>query len=245
MDRHDRKRMVSGLMIQGQRDSARAGLIWGALICAAGVALLLDHMGFIAIGNLFRFWPMILVAFGIGHVFTRSGRVWGVILIVVGAVFQLNNLGITHMGIGDLWPVAIIAVGLVLIWGALRPPVVADGNPDSVDVLNAVAVFGGCERRVKSPNFKGGRTMSLFGGVELDLRDAKIEGDVASLEINCIFGGVEIRVPDNWYVDSKSIPIMGGYSDKTHVPANDNPLNPRKTLQITGTVVFGGVEITN
>jgi predicted membrane protein len=244
-------RLISGVTIhrRGNIESSRVGLVWGALIAAAGVALLLDHMGFITIGSLFRFWPMILIFFGIGHLFAPSNRVWGLILIVVGAVFQLNNLGFTRIGIGDLWPVAIIAVGLVLMWGALRPPTLPKGSTystDSTDMFNAVAIFSGCERRVKSQNFKGGRATSIFGGVELDLRDAQIDGDEATIEVNCIFGGAEIRVPDSWNVHSKSIPVLGGFSDKTHISAaQDISGGKRKTLIITGAVVFGGVEIDN
>jgi predicted membrane protein len=247
----DRKhQLLAGIVIggKGQPEASRVGLVWGALIVAAGVALLLDHMGLIVIGSLFRFWPMIPVFFGVGHLFTRSHRAWGVILIAVGVIFQLKNLGITRFGFADLWPIAIIAVGLVLMWGALKPPVASTGSSDSssTEMFNAVAIFSGCERRVKSQNFKGGRATSIFGGVELDLRDAKIEGDEATIEVNCIFGGAEIRVPDSWNVHSKSIPVLGGYSDKTRISsAEDAAGGKRKTLIITGVVVFGGVEIDN
>jgi predicted membrane protein len=247
----DRKhQLLAGIMIRGkgQPEASRLGVVWGALIVAAGVALLLDHMGFIVIGSLFRFWPMILIFFGVGHLFTPSNRAWGGILIVVGAVFQLNNLGITHLRFADMWPLAIIAVGLMLMWGALKPPIVVKGSVDAADVLEAVAIFGGTERRIKSQTFKGGRVTSIFGGVELDFRDANIDGDEATLDINCIFGGVEIRVPDTWNVHSRSIPVLGGYSDKTG-PSSSAPQDPsgpkRKTLIVTGTVIFGGVEIAN
>jgi predicted membrane protein len=242
--------LLAGIMIRGkgQPEASRLGLVWGALIVAAGVALLLDHMGVIAIGSLFRFWPMILIFFGVGHLFTPSNRAWGGILIVVGAVFQLNSLGITHLRFADLWPLAIIAVGLILMWGALKPPIVVKGSVDAADVLEAVAIFGGTERRIKSQTFKGGRATSIFGGIELDFRDANIDGDEATLDINCIFGGVEIRVPDTWNVHSRSIPVLGGYSDKTG-PSSSAPQDPsqpkRKTLIVTGTVIFGGVEIAN
>jgi hypothetical protein len=42
--------------------------------------------------------------------------------------------------------------------------------------------------------------------------------------------------------------VLGGYSDKTRLsaaPPQDSPNDKRKTLIITGTVIFGGVEIGN
>ncbi len=248
--RDKRPHLLAGLMVRGDgsQEASRVGLVWGALIVSAGVVLLLDHLGFIYIGSLFRFWPMILVFFGVGHLFNPSGRAWGVILLVVGTVFQLNNLGLTHLRFGDMWPLAIIAVGLVLMWAAVKPPVVIRGNVESADMLNAVAIFSGAERRVNSQTFKGGRATSIFGGIELDFRDANIDGDEATLEVNCIFGGVEIRVPDSWNVHSMTIPVLGGYSDKTRLSASaaqDSASGKRKTLIVTGTVIFGGVEIGN
>jgi predicted membrane protein len=243
-----KNRIVAGIMIRGkgQPEASRVGLVWGALIAAAGVALLLDHLGFIVLGSLFRFWPMILVFFGVGHLFTPSTRAWGVILVSVGALLQLDKLGIIRFNFADMWPLAIIAVGVFLMWSTLQRPLPTSGTTDSTDMFNAVAIFSGCERRVKSQNFKGGRATSIFGGVELDLRDAKIEGDEATIEINCIFGGAEIRVPESWNVHSKSIPILGGFSDKTHISADADPAGgKRKTLIITGAIVFGGVEIDN
>jgi predicted membrane protein len=243
--------VLAGIVIHGKghQDSSRTGLVWGALIVAAGVALLLDHMGFIVIGSLFHFWPMILVFFGVGHLFTRSNRAFGVILIVVGIIFQLNGLGFTHVRFADMWPVAIIVVGLVLMWGALKPPTVVKGGNDagiSPDVFNATAIFGGVERRIKSQAFRGGRATCVFGGAELDLRDAIIDGEEATIEINCIFGGAEIRVPETWNVHSMTMPVLGGYSDKTHISAAPDPSGAkRKTLHITGTIIFGGVEIAN
>jgi hypothetical protein len=218
--------LLAGIVIRGkgQPEASRVGLVWGALIVAAGVALLLDHMGFIVIGSLFRFWPMILIFFGVGHLFTPSNRAWGVILVVVGAIFLLNNLDVTHLRFADMWPVAIIAVGLILIWGALKPPVVVNSSGSdniSPDMFNATAIFGGIERRIKSQAFRGGRA-------------------------TCIFGGAEIRVPDAWNVHSMSTPVLGGYSDKTHISAAPDPSGgKRKTLIVTGTVIFGGVEIVN
>ncbi|HKV25606.1 MAG TPA: DUF5668 domain-containing protein [Candidatus Acidoferrum sp.] len=246
--RGPRIRIISGLKLGRLQDNSSGSFIWGIMIAVVGVILLLSHLGLIRIDSLARFWPMILVCFGIANLFTPSSRIWGAILLIIGAVFQLNNLGILHEGIADLWPVLIIVVGLLLMWNAFRPPVVTStGSGDSsADVLNAVAIFGGCERRVNSQHFRGGRSTSIFGGVELDFRDADMDGDAATIEVNCVFGGVEIRVPPNWFVNSKSIPVLGGYSDKTRrADTNDPSARKPKTLVITGAVVFGGVEISN
>jgi predicted membrane protein len=238
-----RPQVIVGVHMGRNRD-ARGSLIGGAIITLIGLALLLNHLNVLPIERLYRFWPLIIVFWGVGTLFMRTSRTWGAFLILLGTVLELHVLGIMH--VGDLWPVLIIALGLFLMWGAMRPPLASSGKSDSADTMNAVAIFGGTERRITTRNFKGGRVNSVFGGVELDFRDADIEGNEAILEVNCVFGGVEIRVPDHWHVHSANIPVLGGYEDKTRVrPAADSEPANKKTLVIRGLVVFGGVEISN
>jgi predicted membrane protein len=234
----------------------RWGFTWGAIIVLVGVAILLQHLGIISFDLVARFWPLIIVLFGVMNLTTHSGRFFGLLLILAGTVLQLNRLGITHFSFADLWPLALIAVGLLLMWGSLetrgfmrakakvqdfRDQVTGASVP--LTMLNAVAVFGGCERRVAGQNFQGGRATAVFGGIELDFRDADMEGE-AILEVNCVFGGVEIRVPETWHVHSRNLPVFGGYEDKTRHPNNPAVGSP-KTLIVTGMVVFGGIEIKN
>jgi predicted membrane protein len=236
------------------------GFVTGLVIILVGMGLLLYHMGVIPFDPFARFWPLLLVFFGITNLLSHSGRFFGFLLILAGTFLQLNKLGITHLGFDELWPLAIIAVGLLVMWGSLetrgylraKAKVLQDvgaqwGSSSTAgpeNTLNAVAVFGGCERRVTSQDFQGGKVTAVFGGVELDFREANIAAGEAVLEINCVFGGVEIRVPETWTVHSRSIPVFGGYEDKTR-----QPITPAggvsKTLIITGMVTFGGVEISN
>lgn len=249
--RNNRPRVIGGVII-GRHSDSRTGLVWGAFIVLVGLALLLDHMGFLSV-DIRRFWPVLIIFLGISNLFcgsgnSRSNQAFGVFLILLGAIFQLNALGITHLRFADLWPLAIIFVGLLLMWGAVKSPVVvvSGGVPESSDALNVVAIFGGAERRITSRAFKGGRVTAIFGGVELDFRDADIEGDKAVLEVNCIFGGVEIRVPANWRVDSRSLPILGGFSDRTRLAGVQDSAQPGpKTLVVNGSVILGGVETRN
>ncbi len=233
----------------------RWGFTWGFIIVVVGIALLLHHLGIIPFDPVARFWPLVLVLFGVMNLMSQSGRFFGLLLISAGLVLQLNKLGITHLNFADLWPVALIAVGLLLMWGSLetrgflraKAKAVQDfkdqvtGATGPATMLNAVAIFGGCERRISGPSFQGGRATAVFGGIELDFTAAEMD-DEAILEVNCVFGGVEIRVPETWHVHSRSLPVFGGYEDKTRQPYNPGKT---KTLIVTGMVVFGGIEIKN
>ena len=142
----------------------------------------------------------------------------------------------------------VISVGMTLMWGSIKARTAGAGRVDSPTgpgALNEMAIFSGVEKRVSSKNFTGGRLVAMFGGIEIDLWQANIEGDEAVLHVDAIFGGIEIRVPDTWIVSSEGQGIFGGYSDSTHQrPASDGS-QPQKTLIIRGMALFGGVEIRN
>jgi hypothetical protein len=82
--------------------------------------------------------------------------------------------------------------------------------------------------------------------VELDLRDSNMLQDEVKLEINAVFGGVELRIPETWHVVSHGQAFFGGYVDETRNYRSANPTDPAtKSLILTGSAVFGGVEIKN
>jgi len=225
-----------------------SGLIGGTIIVLVGLAFLLDNMGIVSVGHLFRFWPMILVIGGLASIISPQGRVKGAALIVVGIIFELDTLGIAHFRWGSLWPLAIIAAGLMIMWTGLEARRMGGSPGDPRTTLNEFALFGGIERRVTSLDFKGGSVTAIFGGIEIDLRQAVITDNQAELTVNAMFGGCELRVPETWEIVAHGQGIFGGYVDSTRASSlQSDVLNatPRKTLILRGVAVFGGVEIKN
>ncbi len=44
----------------------------------------------------------------------------GLVLIVIGAIFLLESLGITDYGLRELWPLVLIALGVLIIYQRAR-----------------------------------------------------------------------------------------------------------------------------
>lgn len=210
-------------------------LFFGTLIVVFGTLLLADATDVLDAGDIISdWWPVVIILAGLIALIANP-RHWPVagVIVLVGVAFLLSTLDIA--AIGDIvWPVVIIVVGLVILFGR------GMGSPtEAGDRVNSFNVFSGSEMASRSDNFQGGSISAVFGGAELDLRDATPASD-AKLDVFIAFGGLEITVPHGWAVAINGLPIFGGFDNVTAKEQID-PGAPR--LMISATVMFGGLEI--
>lgn len=246
---------------------APKGLFFSLLIIAVGVIFLLDQMGIVSAHYVFHFfWPAIFIFLGLDSLFFARGvgRSGGIFLTLLGAVLLLGNLGYLHVRWTIVWPFILIYWGVWLLIRSIRTktgkraeweewtnhmsaraargeePAVEDSNDVS---LRLEAVFSTVKRRVTSKQFKGGKIESVFGEVEMDLRDAEIEGDQAVLKADAVFGSGRILVPNTWMIYNRGTAVMGEYADETNQRPPEGP--GAKRLIVTGGAVFGSIVIKN
>jgi len=242
-------RINVGIRSRGCRNRGWGGLIPGAIILAVGIIFLLDSLGYVRARHFLQFWPMILIFVGVSKIARRDSRIWGALVLLFGIFLQLSELGIGHFSWGQFWPLLLIAGGAMAMWSAIQArrlmPTASSDTTDPRDTLDESAIFGGIEKRLNSREFRGGRLQAIFGGIELDLRDADMLGNEAVIHANAIFGGIEMRVPETWFVATRGQGVFGGFSDSTRFSPPVDPEKPKKTLIVLGTSLFGGVEIRN
>ncbi len=109
------------------------------------------------------------------------------------------------------------------------------------DYVDTTAIFSGVNRKIVSKNFKGGDVTSFMGGTELDLTQADFTGTVR-LDVTQVFGGTKLLVPPHWEVRSEVTALFAGFDDKRQQPT---VINPEKVLIISGTSIFGGIDLRN
>jgi hypothetical protein len=105
--------------------------------------------------------------------------------------------------------------------------------------FDQAVVFSGFKRRVTSRHFRYGKIAAVFGGFNIDFNRAEIDGEYAVLNIDAVFGGGEVRVPDHWRIVIEGSAIAGAFVDETY--GSPDPGKPIKRLIIRGTAVCGGV----
>ncbi|MBE7175606.1 MAG: hypothetical protein INR69_04340 [Mucilaginibacter polytrichastri] len=108
------------------------------------------------------------------------------------------------------------------------------------DFIDSVSVFGGVKKKIISKQFRGGDIVNFFGGADIDLTQADIQGRVV-LDVTQVFGGTKIIVPANWQVISEMAAIFGGIEDKRR--ESGIQISDEKMLIIKGTSIFAGIDI--
>jgi predicted membrane protein len=246
----------------GHGDKVRAhvffwspGVIAGLVITVIGLILLAGEFFPQLDVNIGDFWPLVLVFLG-GSIMRRGdgagAKFVGGVILLLGVGFLLESFVGLEFNLGRLWPLFLVALGLAMVWGTFgggRAPgrqstVILGGEEASTgDVVNRFVALGGAELKSDSRNFRGGSLSAIMGGIELDLRNASIAGDEAVLDTFALMGGVDIRVPEDWSVSGKVLPILGAFEDNTRTSRESG--KPVKRLLVKGTAMMGGIEIKN
>ena len=214
----------------------------GILIAALGLLLLARTTGLYDTGPLVRYVPSVFVLIGLyAIVSSRFRNLSGpLVLILFAGAVQLVVLDvISGSDVLSLWPILLIVAGLSILAGQFRPVT----RTVSASRIDAFALLGGNEQRATTETFSGGSLTALFGGVELDLRDAAIDDPPARINVTALFGGIDIAVPREWNVTVDILPVLGGVEDDR--PRRDASEGHEEVdLVITGFVAFGGVSVT-
>ena len=109
------------------RGSSRRRLVAGIVMIAVGLLFLFDRLLLFDASEVWRFWPLILVALGLSKMFrtgSRRRRRWGVFQICLGIWLLLDQIDI--VSVGDSWPVLVMAVGALIVAASFqRQPQVA------------------------------------------------------------------------------------------------------------------------
>jgi len=218
------------------RDKSLIGLLFILL----GILFLLNNLGILDLGFDSPWLPLLLILIGSWLLF--QGSLFGsIVLLGIGLLWLFHNLDLLEWRI--LWPLLLILLGITFLFKKSFPAPFRKSSI-SQDEVHLFTLFGGSETKVESKNFRGGTVTSLFGGIDLDLREAQLAVGEKPQELNvsAIFGGVEIRVPEEWTVILRGTPILGGIEDarrKKSSTTGDSPF----TLLINAFALFGGIEV--
>lgn len=234
----------------GKMRNTVGNILWGLAFIIVGLGFAGNAFGFWNFELFFNGWWTLFIIVPCAISIIQSGPGMGNLIgLCIGSMFMLSAQGfIRNVNVGALIvPVILIIIGLKFIF---RNNVIKGKKTDNIQFgqfqstgsqgsyPDLTAVFGARNVSYQNEVFNGATINAVFGGVELDLRNAIINGDIV---INCttIFGGADILVPSNVYVKVSTVPIFGGVSNKAPAPYGE----VSGTIYINATCMFGGVDI--
>ncbi len=221
-----------------------SNILWGIVLVVLGAILSLNAFDITNINIFFDgWWTLFIIVPSIIGLFDNNEKTGNIIGIVIGVLLLLACREIIDFRV--VWklflPIILVIIGFSLIFKNTITNSINNKikkiNMNNKDNKEYISTFSGQKIDFSNEEFKGCSLSAVFGGLDLDLRDAVIKEDVV-INATSVFGGIEIRMPKNVNVKVNSTSIFGGVDNKSK---SDN--NSKVTIYVNATCLFGGVTL--
>ena len=219
-------------------------ILWGIVLVLVGLVIGCNALELTDINLFFDGWwtLFIIIPCFIGLI-SDNEKTGSLVGILIGILLFLACQNIIDFDI--LWklalPFVLIIVGLTFIFKNVSfgktSKEISKLNKAKKGTSEYCATFSSVKPNFKKEKFDGTELTAVFGGIDCNLEEAIIDGDVV-INSTSIFGGIKLHIPSNFEVKIKSTSIFGGVDDK-----RKNVESSKYTIYINAVCIFGGVEI--
>ena len=225
-------------------------IIWGVTIIALGIFFACRAVGWLNFDIFFKgWWTLFIIVPSVVSLFTEKKKLASLGFLATGIILLLAAQEVItyDMAWKIILPVFLVLIGLGIV---LRTIFYNDNDKeveqkikeagDGRNLDSQMAIFSGSERTYKDEAFTGSNLVAVFGGAELDLTHAKFTKDTV-IKAFALFGGIDIRVPEDVIIKSRSAFIFGGISDDR----KSDHEKGKHTIYLDAAGGFGGVTISD
>jgi hypothetical protein len=220
----------------------------GLLFLTAAVWLLLSEMGLLSVEDS---WPIIIIAFGLIVAFNGGRRRrWHMPEEACAPGDPAARLKRLRRPDRPLSSLAVLGIWIAIVV-AVQVSGIRSFNADTVrsgsERIGIVSVMGRSEHVSRATPFQGANVTNVMGRSELDLSEAILApGANATVHVVSMMGGVILRVPRTWTVDTGAISALGGVRDDRGTPPEvEVSADPAPRLVLRGLIMFGRLTITS
>jgi hypothetical protein len=111
-----------------EQGSSSGPILVGLILTFIGLAMLADRMGLSGIHLTGKWWPFVLIAFGLARLLApsaprkgqRRSRWTGIWLVYLGLWFFVNEFRVLGFWYNTSWPLLIVGAGIGMIWRAIE-----------------------------------------------------------------------------------------------------------------------------
>ena len=225
-------------------------IIWGIAIIALGVIFAGKAIGWFDFDIFFKgWWTLFIIVPSIISLFTEKEKISSLVFISAGIILLLAAQEVITYD--TAWKIILAVVLIFIGLGLILKTIFHSNNDKEVEekvkdlddgksMDSQMAIFSGSERTYKDETFTGSHLVAIFGGVDLDLRHAKFTKDTV-IKAFALFGGVDIKVPEDVNVMTRSGFIFGGISDDR----KSTEAKGKHTIYLDAAGGFGGITISD
>ena len=201
-------------------------VVMGALLVAAGAALLIDRLG--AMPPMWRtsIWPVLLIGYGLARLLQPRAQGREGLFFVLGGTWWLAGIS-GWISLERTWPLLIVALGVSIMFQSVTPSITVSIDSRRVRgrrhggapllllaILLGAAVTSGVGRRTFADSASGAgdlRVYSIVGGSNIHMRATTLTGG----EVVSVMGGSaidlrEVTIPPGETVTLNVFTLMGG-----------------------------------
>ena len=220
-------------------------ILWGLVLIVLGILLGGKALGLWNINVFFKgWWTLFIIVPSFIGLFDEDDKTGSFIGLIVGIILLLSCRDVIDFSL--VWklilPIILVVIGRSFTFKATFNKEINKNikklNKKMTSKEGFTSTFSGQNINFDKEEFKGTTLNAVFGGIELDLRKAIINGDVV-INATSIFGGINVYAPKNCRIKIKSNSIFGGVSNQRKFEKNEG----EHTIYINASCIFGGVEI--
>ncbi|KMS78550.1 DUF1707 SHOCT-like domain-containing protein [Prauserella rugosa] len=116
------------------------------------------------------------------------------------------------------------------------------GRPGSA---TSIAIMSGADRKGPWVVPRQHNSFAFWGGVEIDLREARFAEREVTITAVAIMAGIDVIVPDDVHVQVSGVGLMGAFDkvDKKSAAPEDEVPDAAPVVKVNGLAFWGGVEV--
>ena len=221
----------------------KSNIVLGCLLIILGVIFGLNALGLTDINVFFEgWWTLFLIVPALIGLTKDEDKAGDFILLFIGVFLFLAVRDIVSFDL--LWkllvPVILVIIGISLVFNDKNNLDASDKNT-MVKIANDTndvefdSVFGSKNMHYDK-SFKKASVDCVFGSFDLDLSDVDFSND-AYIEINSLFAGVNVILPDNVNLKLEANSVFGSSKDEHKISSG------KHNVYVKSNALFGGIII--
>jgi hypothetical protein len=229
-----------------EKSADRSRFPFSVILIVIGALLLFGNFEIFRLGWLLEmltlYWPSIFIISGIVRIRTRNTRKFSGALqdLMIGVVLQMLLLGALPGDLSQYWPVALIVIGLWLVF--IQPRNTSVERLIEDDRMQVSHLLRGSRIIVRAPAFEGGSLSATMSLVQCGLQQCKAGARFMHLDCALRMSSAVLYVPESWRVTPELRKSSASVTDNRALgnpPENGNA----PELVLEGSMSFASLEI--